>query len=85
MEKSGGWVTTRVTVVELERLPLVPLMVRPKVPAGLELEVAMFRVDEPEPPFTEAGLKLAVAPVGNPLTLRPTVPVNPLEGVTVAV
>ena len=36
-------------------------------------------------PLTEVGLKLAIAPAGNPLALKPTVPVNPLIGVTVAV
>ena len=45
----------------------------------------MVSVDEPEPPLTEAGLKVPVAPAGNPLTLKLTVPLNPLEGVTVAV
>ena len=36
-------------------------------------------------PLTEAGLKLAVVPLGNPLTLRLTVPANPLSEPTVAV
>ena len=39
------------------------------------------RVEDPEP-VTELGLKLAVAPEGNPVTLKVTFPVNPLEGVT---
>ena len=39
---------------------------------------------DPEP-ATEAGVKLAVAPEGNPVTLKLTVPVNPLEGVTFTV
>jgi hypothetical protein len=38
-------------------------------------------VEDPEP-VTELGLKLAVAPEGNPVTLKVTFPVNPLEGVT---
>jgi hypothetical protein len=33
----------------------------------------------------EVGLKVPVAPVGSPVTLRPTVPVNPFAGVTVVV
>jgi hypothetical protein len=33
----------------------------------------------------EAGLKAAVTPVGNPLALSATDPVNPPEGVTVIV
>ena len=42
------------------------------------------RVEEPEP-LTEVGLKLALTPVGKPLTLKETTPVNPLDGVTVVV
>jgi hypothetical protein len=34
---------------------------------------------------TEAGLNVAVAPEGNPVTVKPTVPVKPLTGLTVAV
>jgi hypothetical protein len=41
-------------------------------------------VEVPEP-TTELGLKLAVAPVGKPLTLSDTVPLNPATAVTVAV
>ena len=41
-------------------------------------------VEDPEPE-TELGLKLAVAPDGNPLTPKVTFPVNPLEGVTLTV
>ena len=37
--------------------------------------------EDPEPE-TELGVKVAVAPDGNPLTLKLTVPLNPLEGVT---
>jgi len=46
--------------------------------------VVMLIVDEPEV-FTEAGLKLAPAPAGNPLTPKLTVPLNPPLGVTVTV
>ena len=38
---------------------------------------------DPEP-VTEVGLKLAVAPEGKPLTLKPTTPENPPDPVTVA-
>jgi hypothetical protein len=41
-------------------------------------------VEDPEP-VTELGLKVAVAPEGRPDTLKVTVPLNPLEGVTVTV
>jgi hypothetical protein len=59
--------TTNVTVVECVRLPLVPVIVSVKVPAGVLLVVVTDMADDPEP-VTEAGLKLAVAPAGNPLT-----------------
>ena len=45
--------------------------------------VATLRVVEPEV-FTEAGLNEAVAPEGSPLTVKPTVPMNPAIGATVA-
>ncbi len=35
--------------------------------------------------FTEPGLNEAVAPVGSPLTVKPTAPVNPAIDVTLAV
>jgi hypothetical protein len=84
-EKSGaaGGFTISVTEAVWLSVPLVPVIVNEKLPAGVVLAVVTVRVDEPE--ATEAGLKLAVAPVGNPLTLKLTVPVNPPEGVTVTV
>ena len=48
------------------------------------LGVITLNVDVPEP-VTDAGLKLAVAPDGNPLTLRLTLLLNPFNGLTVAV
>ena len=51
---------------------------------SVELEVETLRVELPEP-VIEVGLKPAVVPVGKPLTLNDTVPVNPLTAVTVAV
>ena len=51
------------------------------MPAGVELLVETVIVDEPDP-LTEVGLKLALAPVGRPLALRPTDPVNPPEAET---
>lgn len=65
-------------------MPLVPVIVNGKLPVGVVLAVVTVKVEEPEV-VTDAGLKLAVAPVGSPLTLRFTVPVNPLVGVTVTV
>jgi hypothetical protein len=46
--------------------------------------VEMLNIEFPEP-LTEAGLKLAVAPAGNPLALRTTEPLNPFSALTVAV
>jgi hypothetical protein len=46
--------------------------------------VVTVRVDEPLP-ATEAGLKAAAAPAGNPLTLNPTLSLKPLIGLTVIV
>lgn len=46
--------------------------------------VATVMVAEPME-FTEVGTKLAVAPVGNPLALKVTVPLKPLILPTVTV
>src|SRR5215813_8879250 len=81
----GGGVTTRVTVVECCNAPSAPVMVRVYVPCGVEVEVLTLSVELPEPPTMEAGVKLALAPAGKPLTLRLTVSVNPPIGVTVVV
>lgn len=81
---AGAGFTTSVTVVECARLPLVPVMVNVKVPDGVEVVVVTDMVDEPEP-VTDVGLKLALAPAGNPPTLKLTLPPNPPDPVTVAV
>jgi len=80
-----GILTTSVTVVECVRLPLAPVTVKVYVPAGTELEAATFKVEEPEPPLMEVGLKVAVAPAGNPVMLKLIVPLKPLFGLTLAV
>ena len=46
------------------------------MPVGVELEVFTVKVEEPEPE-TELGVKLALAPKGNPVTLKLAFPVNP--------
>ena len=46
--------------------------------------VVTLSVEEPEP-VTEVGLKVPVAPVGNPVTLSVTTPVKPFRVPTVAV
>jgi hypothetical protein len=79
--------TTSVTVVECVKLglELVPVIVRVKVPVGVEAEGVTLSVEEPEPPLIEARLKVPVAPLGNPVTLRFTVLLNPLSGLTLVV
>ncbi len=47
------------------------------------LAVAQLTVADPEPPLIAGALQLA--PLGTPLTVRLTVPLNPLLGATVAV
>ena len=84
MEKSEAVETTRVLVVECVRLPLVPVMVSVDVPAAVVLAVVTVSVEVPLP-LIVAGEKLGVAPVGNPVALRVTVPVNPLSAPTVTV
>ena len=65
-------------------MPLVPVIVSGKLPVGVVLAVVTVIVEEPEV-VTDGGVKLAVAPAGNPLALKVTVPVNPPVGVTVTV
>src|ERR1700732_3271331 len=84
MEKSGAAETTREVVVECVRLPLVPVMVSVDVPTGVVLAVVTVSVEVPLP-LIVAGEKLAVAPVGNPLAPRVTVPVNPFSAPIVTV
>lgn len=75
--------TVKLTLALWLRLPLVPVMVRVKVPGVVEIVVEQLRVAEPEPPLIKAVVQ--AAPLGNPLTATLTVPVNPLIGATVAV
>jgi hypothetical protein len=76
--------TTSFTEAVWLSVPLVPVIVNEKVPVVVLFPVLTVNVDEPEPD-TDVGLKLAVAPDGNPLTLKFTVPVNPPEGLTFTV
>jgi hypothetical protein len=71
-------------VVECERLPVVPVIVSVYVPIGVVVAVETVSGELPEP-ATDVGLKVAVAPLGNPLTLRLTVSVNPSRGLIVVV
>ena len=76
--------TVKLTVALWLKLPLVPVMVSVEVAAGVELPVAIVSVDDPEP-LTDAGLKLAVVPLGNPLAASVTAPVNPFCAATLTV
>jgi hypothetical protein len=48
------------------------------VPVGVVVAIETVSVELPEPAI-DVGLKLAVAPVGSPLTLGFTVPVKPFR------
>jgi hypothetical protein len=54
------------------------------VPAGVFPPVVTVNVELPVP-VTDVGEKLAVAPVGNPLALSVTTPVNPFSAAMLAV
>ena len=58
--------------------------VKVDVPAGELPMVVTVNVEFPAP-TTVAGEKLAVAPVGNPLALNVTTPVNPFSAAMLAV
>jgi hypothetical protein len=75
--KSGvvGTVTVRTNVVERVSPPPDPLMVTLAVPVAAVLDVA--RVNVLPPAVVEAGLNVAVTPLGNPLALRATLSVKP--------
>ena len=77
--------TVSVTVVECVRPPLVPVIVSVNAPVGVALDVETVSADDPDPPLIDVGLNEPLAPLGSPLTLRFTAPVNPLIGLTVAV
>jgi len=70
-------VTPSVTVVLWVSIPLVAVMVSVELPTGVLPAVVTVSV-ELDPAATELGLNDAVAPVGNPLTANPIVPLNPL-------
>jgi hypothetical protein len=64
--------------------PLVPVTVSVELAAGVLLEVDTVMVEVPAPVIV-AGLKLAVAPAGNPATVSVTTPLNPFSAVVVTV
>ena len=64
--------------------PLVPVIVIVEVPAGVLLPAVIVRV-EGVPALIEVGLNKAEAPVGKPLTLKPTTPLKPFKAPTFTV
>ena len=79
---AGCGLMVKLTEAECMMVPLVPEMVSPKVP--VVLPVTIVRVALPDP-LIDAGLKLAVASAGNPLTARATLPLKPLIAPTFTV
>jgi len=75
--KSGG-ITTSVALALWLKLPLVPVIVSAELPVGVLLLVCTVSVELPEP-VTDVGLNVAVAPVGNPLAVKLTLPAKPFK------
>jgi len=80
---AGGALTVRTNVVERVSPPPEPLMVTLVIPVAAALDAA--RVNALLPPVVEAGLKVAVTPLGNPLALKATALVKPPVRVMVIV
>ncbi len=76
--------TTRVSDAVWIRFPLLPITVSAYVPAAVLAPTVTARFDVPAP-VTVAGVNVAVTPVGNPLTLSPTLPLKPFSAPTVTV
>jgi hypothetical protein len=74
--------TTIVTVVLRTVVPLVPVIVKVYVPRGVEVAVEIVRDEDPEPLAIEVGLRVPVEPLGTPVTVSATVPLNPVPGET---
>jgi hypothetical protein len=81
--KSGA-TTLSVAVAECTREPLVPVIEMVELLAELPVAVETVRVAVPDP-LIEDGEKEGVAPEGNPLAVKFTVPVNPLTAARVTV
>src|SRR5262252_4114084 len=76
-------VTTRVAGAVLVRLPLTPLIVSAKVPAGVLVLVVTVSVEEV--PDVGLGEMLAAAAAGRPVRPRVTAPAKPPVRVIVTV
>jgi hypothetical protein len=75
---------TNVTVAVCVNKPLVPVMVNVELPVGVVDVVVTVRV-ESVAEVIEAGLNEDVAPVGNPLTLKLTEPLNAFSAAALSV
>ena len=86
MKLGGGGVafTVSPTLAICVKLPLVPVMVNVESPTGVVQLVVTVSVEVPDP-VTVAGEKLYVAPLGSPLALSVTTPLNPFNAPIVAV
>ena len=73
---AGKLPIVRQAVVIFVSVGLVPVMVSVELAAGVVPEVVTVSVDVPVLPVIVLGLKLAVAPVGNPVTVSATSPVS---------
>ncbi len=72
-------VTVRVRVVVRVVVPEVPVIVIVDAPVVAVLDADSVRVELV--PVADAGLKLAVTPLGNPLAVKATAPVKPPDRV----
>ena len=70
-----GVVTVSARVVVRVVVPEVPVMVTEAAPAVAVLDAVSVSVEVV--PVADAGLKLAVTPLGNPLAVKATAPVKP--------
>src|SRR5205823_1293691 len=84
-EKSGSGLITSPTVVVFVAPPPPPEMVSGYVPAGLDTDVEILKVDDPEPPAIVPGANPAVTPAGRPLMPSATLFVKPNTGAEVTV
>ena len=83
MEKSGGGSTVSKTVVETTDPPPNPIIVTEYVPV-LVLELAEILRTDVAVGFSVTGLVIVhVLFAGQPLTVRPTSPLNPFSAVSV--
>src|SRR2546422_10041426 len=75
---AGAGLTAKVTDVVRVRVPFTPVIVNASRPGGVPAPAPSVIVEEA---VAGLGLKLPVAPPGNPLTLKVTAAVKPPEGV----